>query len=721
VSTITEVRRGVGVSVRRPDGIPKVKGEFAYSSDMWAEDTLWGATLRSPHPRACVRGIEIGAALAVPGVYAVLTHADVPGRKTYGLEHHDQPVLAFSEVRYQGEPVAIVAADHPETARRAAERIEVSYEVLEPLVDPEFALSPDSPPLHPAGNLLRHVQIAHGPEPGEADVVVTGEYEVGMQDQAFLGPESGLAVPAEDGGVELFIATQWLHVDRDQVAAALDLPLDKVRFTLAGVGGAFGGREDVSMQIHACLLALHTGRPVKMVYGREESFFGHVHRHPARMRYEHGATRDGRLAFIRARILLDGGAYASSSTAVCSNAASFALGPYSVPSARIDAYVVYTDNPPCGAMRGFGAVQTCFAHEAQMDKLAAALELDPVELRLRNAMTTGTSMPTGAPINCPAPVAELLESVRGRPLPSESGGLPGGIANVTRGEGVVRGVGYAVGFKNIGFSEGFDDYSTARVRLSMAGGEPLVEVHTAACEVGQGLVTVMGQIARTELGVENVLVLPADTQVGSAGSSSASRQTHMTGGAVQAACQAVRDELERVGGVIPEHGIECTREYHHRPTQALDERGQGDAHVTFAFAAHRAVVDVDVELGLVRVVEIATAQDVGKAMNPLAVEGQIEGGIAQGLGLALMEEIQVVDGLVRNASFTDYLIPTVLDMPPVELDILELGDPDSPYGLRGIGEPPTISSTPAVVAALRAATGRPLARVPVRPDDMVGL
>ena len=717
--SVVTVRDGVGQSARRPDGIPKVKGEFAYSSDMWAEDMLWGATLRSPHPRARILSIDLGPALAVPGVHAVLTHEDVPGRKTYGLEHHDQPVLAFDEVRYQGEPVAIVAADHPETARRAAARIEVSYEELEPLTDPEWALDPASPPLHPAGNLLRHVHIEHGPEPGEADVVVSGEYEVGMQDQAFLGPESGLAVPAADGGVDLWIATQWLHVDRDQVAACLDLPVEKVRFTLAGVGGAFGGREDVSMQAHACLLALHTGRPVKMVYGREESFFGHVHRHPARMRYEHAADRDGRLRWVRARILLDGGAYASSSSAVCSNAASFALGPYDVPSARIDAYVVYTDNPPCGAMRGFGAVQTCFAAEAQMDKLAAELGLDPVELRLRNAMRTGTSMPTGAPINCPAPVAELLRSVRDRPLPEGGGGLPGGVANVTRGEGVVRGVGYAVGFKNVGFSEGFDDYSTARVRLSLASGEPLVEVHTAAAEVGQGLITVLGQIARTELGVENVLVLPADTQVGSAGSSSASRQTHMTGGAVQAACIAVREEWERRGEIGD--GIEAVREYHHRPTQPLDERGQGDAHVTFAFAAHRAVVDVDTELGLVRVVEIATAQDVGKAMNPVAVEGQIEGGIAQGLGLALMEEIQVVDGLVRNASFTDYLIPTVLDMPPVSLEVLELGDPDSPYGLRGVGEPPTISSTPAVVAALRAATGRPLTRVPVRPDDIVGL
>ena len=405
-----------------------------------------------------------------------------------------------------------------------------------------------------------------------------------------------------------------------------------------------------------------------------------------------------------------------------------------MPNALVDAYVVYTDNPPCGAMRGFGAVQTCFAHEAQMDKLAAALEMDPVELRRRNALATGMRLPTGAEVRCPAPVEELLERVTAMPMPAEPDGngardlreLPGGVSNVTHGEGVERGVGYAVGFKNIGYSEGFDDYSTARVRLSLVHGEPLAEVHTAAAEVGQGLVTVQEQIARTELGVERVVVLPADTQVGTSGSSSASRQTMMTGGAVKVACEAVMEELRaRPGDTLEDKllagPIEATREYHHRETFPLDEKGQGDAHVTFAFAAHRAVVDVDVELGLVRVVEIATAQDVGKAINPQAVEGQIEGGIAQGLGLALMEEIQVVDGEVRNASFTDYLIPTVLDMPPVRLEVLELGDPDAPYGLRGVGEPPTISSTPAIVSALRAATGAPLTRVPVRPDDMVGL
>jgi xanthine dehydrogenase D subunit len=763
------VTGGVGESVRRPDGTLKVKGEFAYSSDLWAEGMLWGATVRSPHPRARIRAIETAEALTTPGVLAVLTHEDVPGRKTYGLEIADQPVLAFPDVRYQGEAVALVAADHPETARRAAARVAVDYQVLDPLVDAEAAMAEDAPPLHPGGNLLRHIPIRRGVQDAAAEVVVAGTYELGMQDQAFLGPESGLAVPDGEGGVDLYVSTQWLHVDRDQLAASLDLPPERIRITLAGVGGAFGAREDLSMQIHACMLALRTGRPVKILYSREESFFGHVHRHPGRLHYEHGATSDGRLVYVKARIVLDGGAYASSSTAVCANAACFAVGPYQVPNATIDCYVVYTDNPPCGAMRGFGAVQTCFAYESQMDRLADALGMDPVELRIANAMDTGSSLPTGQRVEGPAPVAEMLRRLRAVPLPPERRAepldlreLPGGVSNVTHGEAVRRGVGYAAGFKNVSYSEGFDDYATARVRLSVVAGEPQAEVHTAAAEVGQGLVTVQAQIARTELGVERVVVLPADTQVGSAGSSSASRQTWMTGGAVKAACEAVRARvLERAaaklgrdaaglalaGGFVLSSGraasappdppgavligladllgadaVEETREHHHRPTMPLDpETGQGDAHLAYAFAVHRAVVDVDTELGLVKVVEIATAQDVGKAMNPQAVEGQIEGGIAQGLGLALMEEIQVAGGVVRNPSFTDYLIPTVLDMPPVRAEVLELGHPDSPYGLVGVGEPPTISSTPAIVAAIRAASGRPLTRVPVRPEHIVGL
>lgn len=747
-SVSTQTVNGVGTSPRRPDGTVKVRGEFAYSSDLWHEDMVWGVTLRSPHPYARITGIDITEALKVPGVYAVLTHEDVPGVNRYGLEHTDQPVLASDVVRYQGEPVALVAADHPETARRAMKRIVVSYEELSPVTDSEAAVAGDGASLHDGGNVVRHVKIRRGPQDLSADVVVSGVYEVGMQDQAFLGPESGLAVPDTEGGVDLYVATQWLHVDQQQIVAALGLPIEKVRLTLGGVGGAFGGREDLSMQVHACLLALHTGKPVKMVYNREESFYGHVHRHPAKMYYEHGATRDGRLVYVRTRLFLDGGAYASSTGAVVANAATLGVGPYTVDSVSIDCWGTYTNNPPCGAMRGFGAVQAAFGYESQMDKLATACGLDPVEIRVRNAMSEGALMPTGQAVDSAAPVAELLDLVRAKPMPPERPfdlrHMPGGVSNTTHGEGVVRGVGYAVGIKNVCFSEGFDDYSTARVRLQLVGGEPAATVHTAACEVGQGLVTIMQQIVRTELGVEQVTVLPMDTSIGNGGSTSASRQTYVTGGAVQAACLAVQSRLlsrfgrkaRIVGGklvaadgqvladlvdVLGDDVYDETVEWRHRPTTALDpETGQGTAHVQYAFAAHRAVVDVDTELGLVKVVALDCAQDVGKALNPQAVLGQIQGGSAQGLGLAVMEEIQTSGGKIRNPSFTDYLIPTVLDMPPMSIDVLERPDPHAPYGLRGVGEPPTISSTPAIVAAIRAATGLALTRVPVRPEHLTG-
>ncbi|HEY2551979.1 MAG TPA: xanthine dehydrogenase subunit D [Streptosporangiaceae bacterium] len=749
------VTGGIGASPRRPDGTPKVTGKFAYGSDLWTDDMIWGVTLRSPHPHAEIASIDIGPALATTGVYAVLTHQDVPGAIMTGLELADQPVLAQDIVRYQGEPVALVAADHPEIARQAAKKIKVSYALLEPVTEPEAALRPGAPWLHPQGNLVRHLKLRKGDPAPVADVVVTGEYTVGMQDQAFLGPEAGLAVPDGQGGVDLYVATQWLHVDQKQVCAALGLGPDKVRLTLAGVGGAFGGREDLSMHVHACLLALHTGKPVKMVYNREESFFGHVHRHPARMRYEHGARRDGTLVYVNAEIYLDGGAYTSSTPAVVGNAGTMGIGPYVVPNVRVDCYGVYTNNPPCGAMRGFGSVQTAFGYEAQMDALAAELGIDPVELRCRNAMSLGSQAPTGQIVDSPAPVTELLRKLEKMPLPlpsqaSDLRGLPGGVANTTHGEGVVRGIGYAVAYKNVGFSEGFDDYSTARVRLEVAGGEPLVTVHTAAAEVGQGLITIEQQICRTELGIENVVVLPKDTRVGSGGSTSASRQTYVTGGAVQAACEQVRERvlglaqrrtgrtaaglrlsdglvvsadgpLGTLAEIIGSEVIEQTVQWRHRPTQPVDpETGQGFAHVQYAFAAHRAVVDVDTELGLVKVVELACTQDVGKAMNPQAIEGQIQGGSAQGLGLAVMEEIQVRDGLIRNPSFTDYLIPTILDMPPMRIEIMECPDPHAPYGLRGVGEAPTISSGPAVAGAIRAATGQQLARIPIKPEHITG-
>jgi CO/xanthine dehydrogenase Mo-binding subunit len=732
----THLRGLVGDSMPRADAPPKTQGSFLYASDLARDGMLHGATVRSPHAHAEIVRVDAAAARAMPGVAVVLTNDDLPTHELFGLMQKDQPVLARTVVRYVGEPVALVAADDPEIARLAALAVKVEYRPLSAVTDAIAALQADAPQIHTKGNVIEDVRLVHGDPNAKADVVVDGEYEIGMQDQAALGPEAGLAIPDPDGGVTLHIATQWLHEDLGQIAPCLGLPREKVRLVLAGVGGAFGAREDVTLQIHACLLALATKRPVRIVYGREESFYGHVHRHPARLFYAHGAKRDGTLVFVKATIVLDGGAYASSSPAVVANAACFGAGPYRVPNALIHAVGAYTDNPPTGAMRGFGAVQSCFAYEAQMDRLAAALKMDPIELRAKNALVDGDVIVTSQPVEGSEPVANLIRRCAALPTPgapdtSDPVAMPGGVGNITRGEGVRRGTGFAAGFKNVCYSHGFDDFSTARVRLVRERGEPVAYVLTAASEVGQGIVLVCEQIARTELGVQRVVVETPNTTIDSAGSSSASRQTWMTGGAVLATCREVKTELLRRATAkkrsladldiaeLLDEPIERTVKHRHRPTEQRDAVTQNHGHVAFLFAAHRATVDVDVETGLVKVVQVATTQDVGKAINPVAVVGQLEGGIAQGLGLAVMEEIQLRDGKVRNASFTDYLLPTMLDMPPVVCDLVEHPHPDAPYGAKGVGEPPTISSTPAIVAAIRAATGRELNRVPVRPDDIV--
>ena len=736
---------GVGISAIRPDGKEKARGDFLFSNDLSAEDMLWGQTLRSPYPSAKIKKIDFSQALAIEGVHAILTADDVPGENIFGLEHPDQPVLAFDIVRYVGEPVAIVAANHPEVAKNAVDAIYVDYEQLDPLVNSQEAI--EAAPIHPEGNVIRHLVINHGDPDAVGNITVEGEYEVGMQDQAFLGTESGIAFPSADGGVDLHISTQWLHSDRDQVASALNLPEDLVRVTLAGVGGAFGGREDVSMHVHLCMLALHTGRPVKMVYDRNESFLGHVHRHPAKIWFRHSADESGALVKVEAKVILDGGAYASTTSAVLANACCFSVGPYRVPNAHIEGWGVRTNNPPCGAMRGFGNVQTCFAAEAQMDKLAKALSLDPVEFRLLNALETGDILITGQEITGTAPVKEVLTSLAQYPLPEPTKGelldLPGGTGRTTDKSHVKRGVGYAASIKNLMFSEGFDDFSEARCIIS--DGEVLIK--SACVEVGQGFVTLVGQIVEETLGISDVTILPVDTSIGSAGSTSASRQTWMSGGAVLKACEAVVDalrlDLSSENGVAYEksglnlvskdatHSIDIStalrgRNYdehvthRHKRTFPLDHNGQGNAHVSFAFAAHRAVVDVDEELGLVRVVEIATSQDVGRVLNPVQARGQIEGGIAQGLGLALLEELVLDSGKIVNANFTDYLLPTSMDTPPIKIaSLIEQSEPGAPFGAKGIGEPPVISSTPAIISAVRNATGKKLSRVPIKPEDLI--
>ncbi len=749
--TSTRSRDVLGTSALRPDGVAKVTGEFSFSSDMRAENMLWGATLRSPHPYARIKSVDTTKALLIAGVHAIITAEDVPGKLTYGLISSDQPVFAKEVVRYMGEPVAAVAADHPETCRRALGAIVVEYEVMAPLVDAELAILPNTPPIHPDGNLIRHQRIVHGDSNATGDIIVEGNYTIGMQDQAFLGLEAAMAFPDPGAqGVELHIATQWLHEDRGQIAACLNLPEDNVRLVLGGVGGAFGAREDISLQVHCCLLALRTGRPIKMQYSREESFFGHVHRHPATIWMRHHANNNGKIVKIEARMVFDGGAYTSTSPAVLINGITHTQGPYQCDNAVVDGYAVRTNNPPCGAMRGFGVVQACFAHEGQMDKIAEACGLSPVEVRLINAMHTGDKIITGQIMESVAPVERCIRETDAIPLPPpmpdlvDALELPGGSGLTAERKNIVRGIGWGVSMKNLMYSEGFDDYATARCTLSNG----IASLKFATSEVGQGFVTLAPQIARSVLGVDQVVQEVSDTQIGSAGSTSASRQTWMSGGAVDGACRLVRERMfEHVGKM---HNIDPIRllidgtdvvdsigdfrisvadategvtfsetfEHHHRKTEDLDVNGQGDCHVAFAFVAHRAVVDVDCELGLVKVVQIATAQDVGKVLNPLSALGQLEGGIAQGLGLAVMEEIVLENGKVKNPSFTDYLLPTALDAPSVVAVMIEEPEPQAPLGAKGIGEPPCISVTPAIVAAIRAATGKALLRVPVRPQDI---
>ena len=750
-STVTKPRGILGNSALRPDGAHKVQGSFEFTSDLHAENMLWGATLRSPHPYARIVSIDTSAALALSGVQCVITADDVPGKPTYGLISSDQPVFAKDIVRYMGEPVAAVAADHPETCRRALALITVVYEVLTPLTEPEDAIAGTFAPIHPDGNVIRHQRILRGDQNISGPIVVEGEYVIGMQDQAFLGLEAALAIPDPDGlGLHLHVATQWLHEDLTQISACLNLPADKIRLTLGGVGGAFGAREDISLQVHCCLLALKAGRPIKMQYSREESFFGHVHRHPATIFMRHHADAEGKIIKIDARFVFDGGAYTSTSPAVLINGITHTQGPYKCDNATVDGYAVRTNNPPCGAMRGFGVVQACFAHESQMDKIAAAVGKSPVEIRLINAMVTGDPLITGQIMESVAPVARCISETDAIPLPEPLGlsvnelSLPGGSGLTASRSNIVRGIGWGVSMKNLMYSEGFDDYATARCTLK----DGVASLKFATSEVGQGFVTLAPQIARSVLGVDEVILEPIDTQIGSAGSTSASRQTWMSGGAVDGACRLVRERLFHHVGLMhsidplrlvidgtdvvdqvgtfritvaeASDGIEIieTFEHHHRATEELDENGQGNCHTAFAFVAHRAVVDVDPELGLVKVVQIATAQDVGRVLNPLSAIGQLEGGIAQGLGLAVMEEIVMKDGKVRNPSFTDYLLPTALDAPDVVAVMIEEYEPQAPLGAKGIGEPPCISVTPAIVAAIRNAIGKNIERIPVRPQDI---
>lgn len=742
---------GLGVSLQPADVTAKASGTFPYAADLWAEGLLWAAVLRSPHPHARIVSIDTSPAAGMPGVHAVVTHADVPGDASHGRRVADRPVFAKDLVRHHGEPIAAVAADHPDTARLAAAAIAVEYEVLEPVTDPEQAFAAE--PLHPDGNLVRHIPLSFGDPEVIGEVIVEGLYRIGRQDPAPIGAEAGLAVPRPDGGVEIYTASTDPHADRDLAAACFGLEPERVKVVVTGVPGAMGEREDPGMQLPLGLLALRTGHPVKLAATREESFLGHAHRHPTLLRYRHHADAQGKLVKVEAQILLDAGAYADSSADTLAAAVSFACGPYVVPHAFIEGWAVRTNNPPSGHVRGEGAMQVCAAYEGQMDKLAAKLGLDPAELRMRNAMATGDLLPTGQTVTCPAPVAEVLQAVRDAPLPAlpaedreEDWLLPGGPEGAGDPAAVRRGVGYALGMVHMLGAEGTDEVSTATVKVT----GPVATVICAAVETGQGFTTLARQIVQDVLGIEEVHVAPVDTDQPPAGPASRGRHTWVSGGAVERAAKMVRTQLlqplahkfgmstelltiadgkitsyDGVLSTTVEEALEgkelwATAQCRPHPTEPLDETGQGDAFVGLAFCAVRAVVDVDIEIGAVRVVEMAVAQDVGRVLNPRQLRTRIESGIAQGIGAALTENLRTSRGVIRHPDLTGYALPTAVDVPDIRIvKLVEERDVVAPFGAKAASAVPVVTSPAAVAAAVRAATGRPVNRLPIRPQAAV--
>ncbi|MFD7500541.1 xanthine dehydrogenase family protein molybdopterin-binding subunit [Streptomyces sp. NPDC059850] len=742
---------GLGVSLQPADVSAKASGTFPYAADLWAEGLLWAAVLRSPHPHARIVSIDTSPAAGMPGVHAVVTHADVPGDASHGRRVADRPVFAKDLVRHHGEPIAAVAADHPDTARLAAAAIAVEYEVLEPVTDPEQAFSAE--PLHPDGNLVRHIPLSFGDPEVIGDVIVEGLYRIGRQDPAPIGAEAGLAVPRPDGGVEIYTASTDPHADRDLAAACFGLEPERVKVVVTGVPGAMGEREDPGMQLPLGLLALRTGHPVKLAATREESFLGHAHRHPTLLRYRHHADAQGKLVKVEAQILLDGGAYADASADTLAAAVSFACGPYVVPHAFIEGWAVRTNNPPSGHVRGEGAMQVCAAYEGQMDKLAAKLGIDPAEIRMRNALATGDLLPTGQTVTCPAPVAEVLEAVRDAPLPDlpaedaeEDWLLPGGPEGAGDPAAVRRGVGYALGMVHMLGAEGTDEVSTATVKVT----GPVATVICAAVETGQGFTTLARQIVQDVLGIEEVHVAPVDTDQPPAGPASRGRHTWVSGGAVERAAKMVRTQLlqplahkfgmstelltiadgkitsyDGVLSTTVEEALEgkelwATAQCRPHPTEPLDDTGQGDAFVGLAFCAVRAVVDVDVEIGAVRVVEMTVAQDVGRVLNPRQLRTRIESGIAQGIGAALTENLRTSRGVIRHPDLTGYALPTAVDVPDIRIvKLVEERDVVAPFGAKAASAVPVVTSPAAVAAAVRAATGRPVNRLPIRPQAAV--
>jgi CO/xanthine dehydrogenase Mo-binding subunit len=743
----------IGQSVNRIDAAGKVTGTTLFPGDINLPGQGYMKILFAGRPHAVIRRIDTHDAEALEGVLAVFTAKDVPVNE-YGLIMDDQPVLCgpgsskpyADRVRFVGDQVAVIVAETEEIAAQARDLIVVDYEDLPVVTDPLQAMQNGSPLLHPdrESNVFVHYVIRKGdPQAAfsKADVIIEGEYRTPAQEHAYLQPEAGIGFIDEDGRVTVQVAGQWTHEDRDQIAHALGLPAEQVRVIYPAIGGAFGGREDMSVQIVLALAAWRLSqrginRPVKIIWSREESIIGHHKRHPYIIRTKWGATKDGKVVAADVDVIADGGAYVYTSTKVLGNATLMCTGPYEIPNVRVDSYAVYTNNIPNGAFRGFGGPQGAFAAETQMNRLAEALDMDPVEIRLKNVLREGSLLSVGTPlppgVSLPQVVEECAkasgwqESPRGWQAPDatapdpRSGSYPDFHRSSKVEEAFIkRGIGFACAFKNVGFSYGFPEQCWATVELHGTGEIEQVVLHHAGADVGQGAHTVFVQMAAEAAGVglDRVQLIASDTAyTGDSGSSSASRMTFMAGNAIKGAVEAALLKWQ-----AEERPAIASCQYRPPPTTPLDPKtGKSEPNFAYGYAAQTASVEVDTETGHVRIIEVVSADDVGRALNPQQVQGQIEGAVVQAAGYTILENFIQQDGQVLTQHLSTYLIPTILDIPNrVRSIILEFPDPIGPWGARGMAEMPFLPLAPAVIAALHDATGVWFQEFPLTPERVL--
>jgi len=718
----------IGTSLPRPDAQGKVTGTANYPADLVRPGMLHLQVVFAHRPHARISSINTRLALNSPGVVNVLTAEDVP-YNAFGLIDEDQPVLCSDVVRFEGDKVALVIADSKEAAIAGAKLVSVEYEDLPAITNPQTALAPDSPLVHEhlRTNELLHIPIRKGDVDrafADADVVLDGEFTTSWQEHAFLQPEAGIAYVDEHNRLVIETAGQWLHEDRRQIAQMLQIPEEQVVVRYTAIGGAFGGREDLSMQHVLALAAWKLQRPCALVWSREESMIAHHKRHPVTIRCRWSATKDGRITGAKAEMIADGGAYASTSVEVLKAMTLFASGCYEIPNIAVDGYAVYTNNIPCGAFRGFGAPQAQFASEIMVTRLAQASGIDPIEMRRRNIYREGSIEPTQQPL--PPGVSALsvlercVEEARTRMNYGTREQQRTTVTTAPTAPHLRRGIGIACGIKNVGYSFGYPEQSTATIELFGKADIERAIVRVGAADVGQGTHLILRQIAAETLGLslEQVTMVCNDSsEAPNAGSASASRMTLMGGSAVREAAV----EAKQKWGFTDDQHIIVTKQYRPPATTPLDPvTGASTPNYCYGYASQAVEVEVNILTGQVQVLKIISVHDVGQAINRQQVEGQIEGCLAQALGYTLLEHFQVRDGHILTPYFSTYLLPTIRDMPteivPV---ILELADPNGPYGARGMAEMPFIPFAPAIASAIHDATGVWLTQQPMTPERVL--